>query len=138
MTYIPRAAGRIIGGHKEEGSSGELMEASALMREPVINAIGESLGKIRDIVIDVVSGRIAYAVIEFDDFLELGDKLYAVPWLALTLDADNRCLILNVDKRRLKEAPGFEKNDWPGLCKSEWTVQVDTFYSSEPFWRYHA
>ena len=138
MTFITRAAGRIIGGHKGEGSSGELMEASALMREPVINAIGESLGQVRDIVIDVADGRIVYAVLEFASFLGLADKLYAVPWLALTLDADNRCFILNVDKRRLKDAPAFDKDRWPTLGGSEWTVQVDTFYSTEPFWRYHA
>ena len=138
MTCITRAAGRIIGGHTGEGSSGDLMAASAHMREPVINALGESLGQVRDFVIDVADGRIVYAVLEFASFLGLGDKVYAVPWLALTLDADNRCFILNVDKRRLKDAPAFDKDRWPTLDEPEWTVQVDTFYSAEPFWRYHA
>ncbi|MET0659830.1 MAG: PRC-barrel domain-containing protein [Steroidobacteraceae bacterium] len=138
MTSMGRAAGRIIGGHKKQGSGGELMEASTLTRAPVINALGESLGRVRDIVIDVAGGRIAYVVLEFDGFPDLRDKLYAVPWCALTLDADNGCLILNMDKRRLKDAPAFDQEHWRNMGKSEWTVQVDSFYSSEPFWRYHA
>lgn len=138
MTFITRTTGRIIGGGKTEGSGSELVEASALLREPVINAVGENLGQIRDIVIDVASGRIAYAVVEFAGLLGLGDKLFAVPWMALTMDADNRCFILNVDKRRLKDAPGFDKDRWPAMAQSEWADQVHRFYSAEPFWRYHA
>lgn len=138
MTFITRATGRIIGGQKRDGSSSDIVGASALMGEPVINAVGESLGEIRDLMIDVVTGRITYAVLEFGGFLGLGDKLFAVPWMALTLDVDNRCFILNVDKRRLKDAPGFDKDHWPTMAQSEWADQVQRFYSAEPFWRYHA
>src|SRR5262245_17447328 len=138
MAFIPQSAGRIIGGHRDEGSSGALLEASTLMREPVINALGERLGQLCDIVIEVANGRIAYAVLELTGCQQAEDKLYAVPWLALTLDADNRCFILNVDKRRLRDAPAFDKDHWPAMETSAWTVQVDSFYSAEPFWRYHA
>ena len=138
MTLMTRATSRIIGGHKGGNTGCGLVEASKLMHEPVMNGVGENLGEIRDIVIDVSSGRIAYAVLEFGGFSGTRDKLFAVPWLALTLDADNRCFILNVDKRRLRDAPGFHRDHWPAMAQSEWADQVHRFYSAEPFWRYHA
>lgn len=139
MTLITtRSAGRIIGGRKRAESAPELMGAATLVGNPVINAIGESLGEIRDVLIDVAAGKVAYAVLELSGCLDLTDKLFAVPWVALTLDADNRCFILNVDRRRLKEAPCFEKDEWPAFAQTDWADQVQRFFSAEPFWRYHA
>lgn len=138
MTPLASVTGRIIGGRQLDGSRTELIAASALTGEPVINAIGDSLGRIHDLLIDVLTGRIAYAVIEFAGFAGKNDELFAVPWMALTLDADNRSVILNIDKRRMKEAPRFPRDCWPTLAHSEWAEQVHRFYSAEPFWCYHA
>jgi sporulation protein YlmC with PRC-barrel domain len=130
-----RAAGRIIGGHKGEGPGPEIMGASTLTGDAVVNALGENLGAIREIMLDVPNGRIAYAVLEFGG-LGLDDKLFAVPWNALTLDADNKCFILSIEKERLRDAPGFDKDHWPQLIQSEWAMQLHRFYNAEPYWRY--
>lgn len=138
MSPMSPLSGRIIGGQKKEGAVAELIGARALAGHPVISPLGERLGEMQDVLIDIASGRIAYAVLEFDCFVGMTDKFYAVPWVALTLDADNRCFILHVDKRRLPEAPCFEKDCWPSLADAHWAEQVHNFYSAEPFWRYHA
>jgi sporulation protein YlmC with PRC-barrel domain len=138
MTPVVTVAGRIIGGCHVDGSRTELVAAAALGGEPVINAVGEELGRIQDLLIDLLKGRIAYAVVELTGVEGMNDKLLAVPWVALTLDADNGRVILNIDKRRLKHAPCFDPNCWPTHARSEWAEEIHRFYSAEPFWHYHA
>lgn len=138
MSSMSRLSGRIIGGPKRDDAVAELVTGHQLAGHPVISPLGERLGEIRDVLIDIASGRVVYAVLDFDCFVGVTDKCYAVPWVALTLDADNRCFILHVDKRRLPEAPCFDKDCWPTLADAPWAEQVHRFYSAEPFWRYLA
>lgn len=138
MTSMVSVTGRMIGGRHVDGTTTEIVGAAALTGEQVINAVGDNLGAVRDLMIDVASGRVLYAVLEFAGHRGAGDKLFAVPWLALTMDADNRCFILNVDKRRLKDAPGFDRECWPTTTHAEWVDEVHRFYDAEPFWHYHA
>jgi hypothetical protein len=66
-------------------------------------------------MIDVDSGRIAYTVLSFGGFMKVGNKLFAIPWQALRLDAVNKQFVLNADKSVLEKAPGFDK-DKPDLA----------------------
>jgi len=111
-----------------------VLSASTLKNEKVVNAAGETLGKIEDYMIDIESGRVAYCVLSFGGFLGMGDKLFAVPWNAMTLDTENKCFILNADKERLKNAPGFDKDNWPDMTDLEWGTRVYTFYNVRPYW----
>jgi hypothetical protein len=85
-------------------------------------------------MLDVPSGRVAYAVLSSGGFLGIGDKLFAIPWSALTLDADNKCFILNIDKERLKNAPGFDKDHWPSMADQRWATEVHSYYQRRPYW----
>src|SRR4051812_41628357 len=65
---------------------GRVLSAATMIGDRVRNPAGEDLGKVEEIMIDVPSGRVAYAVVSFGGFLGIGDKLFAVPWRALTLN----------------------------------------------------
>ena len=86
------------------------------------------------VMIDVPTGRIAYAVLSFGGFLGMGDKLFAVPWAALKLDPANKCFVLAASKEHLKKAPGFDKDNWPTFADEKWAVQIHTYYKSRPYW----
>jgi sporulation protein YlmC with PRC-barrel domain len=96
----------------------------------VRNAAGEDIGKIKDLVIDVNSGKVLYAALDFGGFLGVGDKLFAVPWHSFQVKGTDKdqYLMLGVTKERLKEAPGFDKNHWPDMASANWTADVDRFY----------
>ena len=96
----------------------------------VRNAAGEDIGKIKDLVIDVNSGKVIYAALDFGGFLGIGDKLFAVPWHSLQVKGTDKdqYLVLNVTKDRLKDAPGFDKNHWPDMANPNWAGTVDQFY----------
>ena len=133
-TAEPIGGARIIGGERGEGPGPYVMEADTLEGNDVVNAQGEKLRDIKSIMIDVPSGRVAYAVLSSGGFLGIGGKLFAIPWSALTLDADNKCFILNIDKERLKNAPGFDKDHWPSMADQRWATEVHSYYQRRPYW----
>jgi sporulation protein YlmC with PRC-barrel domain len=92
---------KIIGGTPGQGPGPEIMAADTLEGDDVINPQGDNLGEIKKIMIDVQNGRVAYAVLASGGFLGIADKLFAIPWGALTLDASRKCFILDVGKEKL-------------------------------------
>ena len=105
-----------------------LVKASDFKDAKVKNRANEDLGKIDDFMIHLDSGKIAYAVLSFGGVLGIGNKLFAVPWSALSLDGYRRDLILDVDKERLKNAPGFDKDSWPDMADTKWGENIHKFY----------
>jgi sporulation protein YlmC with PRC-barrel domain len=112
-----------------------LMSASSLVGEKVVNARGENLGKIEDVMLDLDGTRIAYAVLSFGGLWGLGSKLFAVPWEMLILDAERKAFLFNVDREALESAPGFDKDHWPDTINPEWEDMVHAHYGVEPYWR---
>jgi len=100
----------------------------------VINPQGENLGKIEELMIDVDSGRIAYAILSFGGFLGLGNKLFAVPWSALDVHVQDRRYVLDVPRERLEQAPGFERESWPDMAHHEWGAGIYSYYGISPYW----
>jgi sporulation protein YlmC with PRC-barrel domain len=111
-----------------------VLSASTLEGDSVRNAAGEDLGKIEEIMIDVATGRVAYAVLSFGGFLGIGNKLFAVPWEALSLDEDAHEFIFNVERATLENAPGFDKDNWPDMADPSWGSQIYSHYGYKPYW----
>jgi hypothetical protein len=105
-----------------------------LVGTSVENPAGEKLGKIEDLMIDLQNGRVAYAVLSFGGFLGMGEKLFAVPFSALTCDCEDEKFILPTDKDRLKNAPGFDKDHWPDTADRTWGAGIHTHYGVDPYW----
>ena len=124
----------IIGGTPGDGPGPEVLAADSIEGDSVVNSRGDKLGEITDIMIDVPSGRVAYAVLSSGGFLGIGDKLFAIPWTALTLDADNKQFLLDIDEERLKNAPGFDKDHWPSMADTSWATQVHDYYGQRAYW----
>jgi sporulation protein YlmC with PRC-barrel domain len=111
-----------------------VLAADTLTGDKVVNRQKEDLGTIEHLMIDVEQGRIAYAVLSFGGFLGMGDKLFAIPWSALAVDSVERQFILNVDKKLLERAPGFDKDHWPNMADRTWGAEVATYYGAKPYW----
>jgi sporulation protein YlmC with PRC-barrel domain len=118
-----------------DGPGPEVMDAATLIGDDVVNANDEDLGKLEAIMLDVQSGRIAYAVLSFGGFLGMGSKLFAIPWSALTLDTEEKQFILDVPKDKLKQAPGFDKDHWPSMADTRWATDLHAFYDVAPYWQ---
>ena len=108
--------------------SNRLLSCSSITGTNVTNSQGEDLGSIQDIMINTQSGEISYVVLSFGGFLGLGDKYFAMPWQAFSVDRSNEQFVLNVDKEKLKDAPGFDKDNWPSSANSEYLTRVNNYY----------
>jgi len=117
-----------------DGTYRRVLAASSLAGDSVRNSVGDDLGTIDEIMIHIPSGRVAYAVLSFGGILGMGSKLFAVPWSALTVDEDKKCFILNLDKKTLESAPGFDKDNWPDMADTTWGSEVFTYYGATPYW----
>lgn len=124
----------VVGGERGDGPGPYVMAADTLEGDKVVNTQGENLGEIKSIMIDVPTGQVAYAVLSSGGFLGIAEKLFAIPWNALTLNADDKCFVLNIDKERLKNAPGFDKDHWPSMADQRWATEVHSYYQSRPYW----
>ncbi len=118
-------------GKDDSGPGPELMGADTLLGNDVYNKDGEDLGDIKEFMIDMRSGKVAYAVLSFGGLLGMGDKLFAVPWSALTLDTENKRFTLNAPKSALKDAPGFDQDRWPAMSDPTWASGVHKFYGTD-------
>ncbi|MHB9030197.1 MAG: PRC-barrel domain-containing protein, partial [Candidatus Latescibacterota bacterium] len=90
---------------------------------------------IKDFMIDLDSGCIAYAVLSYGGFLGMGDKLFAIPMQALGLDEDRKIFILDISKDRLKDAPSFDKDRWPDSADTQFITRVYDYYGYQPSWK---
>ncbi len=111
-----------------------VLSASTLAGDNVVNGAGQDLGKIDEIMVDIPSGRVAYAVLSFGGVLGIGSKLFAVPWSALVLDEDEKRFVLNADSKTLENAPGFDKSNWPDMADTAWASQIFQYYGATPYW----
>ena len=111
-----------------------VLSASTLEGDTVRNSAGEDLGNVDAIMIDIPTGKIAYAVLSFGGVLGMGNKLFAVPWQALRVDEDEKNLILDTDKATLERAPGFDKSNWPDMADTSWGEGIYRYYGATPYW----
>lgn len=114
--------------------AGNVLPASTLSGDKVRNLKGEELGRIEDFMLDLDSGRVAYAVLSFGGALGVGNKLFAVPVEALEIDEKEDCFILDADRELLKDAPGFDKADPPDFADQSWGMKVHSYYGRAPYW----
>jgi len=109
------------------------VKASNVIGTKVVNARDESLGDIKELVIEPRTGRLVYAVVAFGGFLGLGEKLFAIPFGAFAYNADKNAYVLNVPQERLKDAPGFDAAHWPAMDE-KWSRELHIYYDSAPYW----
>lgn len=119
---------------RSDGPGRRLMSPGALCGDRVVNPRGELLGTVSELMLDVERGCIAYAVMAHGGFMGLGEKLYALPWSALKLDAERGCLLLDADHSTFETAPAFDKDHWPSTPDPQWHREVHRHYGSIPYW----
>ncbi|MGH9337169.1 MAG: PRC-barrel domain-containing protein, partial [Vicinamibacteria bacterium] len=93
-----------------------VLRTDDMIGRPVGDPRGASLGRVEDVIFDADSGRIAYVLLSLD--LGFGDdRLFPVPWQALTSRPGGSELVLDVPLERLREAPSLRRNELPGLSE---------------------
>ncbi len=111
-----------------------VLSCSTLTGDAVRNPQGEDLGTIHEIMIDLDTGWVAYAVLNYGGVLGIGGKLFAIPWGALKVSQEEHQFILNVSREKLERAPGFDKDNWPDTSDPQWNTDTYAYYGTKPYW----
>lgn len=121
---------------RSAGPGATLTSASSLTGHDVVNRAGETLGEVQEVMLDLSHGTVAYAVMSSGGFLGIGERLFAIPWRALQLDAERKAFVLDVDKSHFDKAPGFEPSHWPTQLNGgeEWHRDVHAYYGTPVYW----
>jgi sporulation protein YlmC with PRC-barrel domain len=118
---------------KELGPEGMRMNAfmvEKIIGSKVINLKGETLGKIENLVVDIDTGRIVYAILESGGFLGIGDKLFPVPWKSLAALPAEGIFFLNQSKEQMVKAPSFDRKNLPDMGDVRWGADVFKYYGA--------
>ncbi|MBP2434037.1 hypothetical protein AB7M49_003724 [Bradyrhizobium elkanii] len=115
-----RETGNLIGSDKVEGTA-------------VYGADQQKIGSIERVMIDKVSGKVAYAVLGYGGFLGIGDDHYPTPWSSLTYDTNLGGYRTNITKDQLDKAPRYTNdNDWSWNRAND--QRVYDYYQASPYW----
>jgi sporulation protein YlmC with PRC-barrel domain len=114
-------------------TDGNLIAAEKVNGTDVYNPEGDKLGEVEDIMLDKVSGHVAYAVLSFGGFLGMGEKQYPLPWSALKYDTRQGGYVINMDKERLENAPSIDR-DTDFTWTPDYGRNVDKYYGAPSMW----
>jgi len=114
----------------------QVLSATTLIGDKVFSRAGEELGILKELMVDLYAGQVKYAVLSIHEVLGLGDQLFAVPWPALSLNAENQTFTLHVDKEELQDGPKFDQDHWPDEAQFEsgWLTDLYDYYGYVPYW----
>lgn len=90
-----------------------------------------NLGEIDHLVIDKVSGHVAYAVMSFGGFMGLGHSHYPIPWSSLKYDPDLGGYRAGITESQLRDAPDFSDDSWGDR---DWETRTHKHYGVSPYW----
>lgn len=114
----------------------QLISADKVEGTAVYNTAGEKVGSIKNVMIDKISGRVAYATMGSGGILGMGENYFALPWNALTYNTDLGGYQLDVDREKLQSAPAASEDELvTSLQDQDYGRKVHDFYGTTPYWQ---
>lgn len=127
----------VMPGAAAQDVSPPLYKMSTIIGRAVESQHGNEVGQISEVVMEATTGNVAYAVVASDGFVGLGEKLFAIPWRALQQPTAAQTFRLDMTEEQLKQAPGFDKDQWPDLEDRHWGDTIHAYYGQSPYWGQH-
>ena len=109
----------------------QLISSEDVEGTEVYDSGGKNIGEVDHLMIDKMSGRVAYAVISFGGFLGLGHSHYPVPWGALKYDTSLGGFRTSINQQQLKDAPEFSDDAWGDRS---WETRTHQHYNVPQYW----
>ena len=104
--------------------------ASDLIGYRVENTLGNQLGDVRGLIVDLHHTRLAYVSISVSRVPSMAGQLIPVPPEAITIDTDERLIVLDADREFFAEAPSYAPRAWTG--SPVMPEQVDEYWDYWP------
>ena len=112
-----RETSNLIGSDKVEGT-------------PVYRLNGDNIGQIERVMIDKISGKVAYAVMSFGGFLGIGEDYYPLPWSVLTYNPTLGGYEVEITDQQLKNAPKYSRHETWDWADRQRTQKLTDYYGT--------
>lgn len=106
-----------------------LISADKVEGTDIYNLKGKHLGEVEGLMIDKISGKVAYAVVSFGGFLGLGEQRRALPWSVFSYNTDLEGYVVKAEDEVLKSSPHVDDLD-----DTEWGSRVHAHFGVPPYW----
>jgi sporulation protein YlmC with PRC-barrel domain len=116
----------------KKDETGSLISAEKVQGTDIYNRRGDNLGEVENVMIDKLSGKVAYAVVTFGGFLGIGAERRALPWSVLTYDVDLGGYVVNAEDDVLRQAPIYADNS---DIDPDWGSRVHNHFGVPPYWQ---
>jgi sporulation protein YlmC with PRC-barrel domain len=111
-----------------------LLGSTSFRGDSVYDVAGRFLGEIAELVIDITSGRVAYALLAVGGFLGMNRKLMPIPWSTVTVDRVYQRCVVNIGLERLINAPSLDGDVLPRMADPSWATSVHAYFGCKPYW----
>ena len=120
-------------GDPESTENHRLISADKVEGTAVYNREGERLGTVEDVMLDKVSGKVAFAVMSFGGFLGIGEKYHPLPWATLSYDVQQGGYVVDMTREQLEGAPSYGMDENVDLNDDAYGRRVYDYYKA-PYW----
>lgn len=112
--------------------TGSLISADKVNGTDIYNSRGDNLGEVESVMIDKLSGKVAYAVVTFGGFLGIGAERRALPWSVLSYDVDLGGYVVSASDDTLRQTPVYADNS---NVDPEWGTRLHGHFGVPPYWQ---
>jgi hypothetical protein len=112
---------------KASAQSGPSVRLSEVLGAKVSSDGDETLGEIKDVIVDGRDGKIQFVLLDTD----FSDKLLPVPWQALKVSDADECT-MQCKRQKLESAPTIEEDQYGTLQSPDYIIRVYEFYEIVP------
>ena len=124
---------RDMPGSHEHRETYDLIGSDKVEGTAVYGSDQSKIGSIKRVMIDKITGKVAYAVMSFGGFLGMGEDYYPVPWSMLDYNTSLEGYRVNITKEQLDRAPKYtESTGWNWNRENE--RRVHSYYMVPPYW----
>ena len=97
----------------------------------ILDETGREMGRVDHLVLDMVKGKIAYAVVVFGGFLGLGEETYSIPWGSVRFNSEEGLFVTAITREQLESAPSRPAN-WHS--DRAWEERTFDHFGIPPYW----
>jgi hypothetical protein len=108
-----------------------LVSSDRVIGKDVYGVGDEAIGRIDHLFIEKVSGKIAYAIMNFGGFLGLAHNYYPIPWAALKYDTELGGYRTSITESQLRDAPEFHDEM---MEDRDWEIRTHQHYRVPIYW----
>ncbi len=118
----------------EPAPQNRLIASDRVVGAEVRRPDGSKVGRIERLMLDKLSGRVAYAVMSFGGFLGLGEDYYTLPWGMLRYGLSSEAYLVDISEEQLRSAPIRSPEGGDPADERQWEEHVHRYYNAAPYW----